>query len=687
MKAPRWVVAPVSSGLVLVLLLGAIGAGLRIPGLSYLSGLPGLGLLDYRTLSGGGFLPLRAGYVDGLLGTSLAAQQAPGRPGPAAGPGAASAPLDPVSLFLPRPEIGDDAAAPFAVADHPFTNDSMSSPITATSLPFVARTDNRAATREPGEPESCPGSGGTAWYRYTAKRDGVLSADTIGSDHATSIGVFTGSGAALRQAACGSSATGSAALSFPATTGQTYLFQVAALVRGGRLVFSLSALGRTTLASLPAPQRGASDSGLVSAVSGDGRYVAYENGTLPFCREENCPRQLLVMDRRTGRTTLVSRSLTGGPGNGPSVEPSLSDDGRYVGFSSKAADLVTDDTNGAWDYFVHDRLTGRTVRASVATGGRQGTKAEFVTRRASGRISPDGRFATFSSTLGDLVEDDPPGPSGGSNGSDVFVHDLQTGRTTMESVDPAGRRGDRPSTFSRISAGGRYVAFLSEAGSLAGGPFPPCAGAGDERYAFSQTETCLNVFLRDRWRGTTQLISVGRDGRADRQARDVDLSADGRVIAWSTQSALGDPADTNGVRDVFLVDRSRPAPPRRVSLSSTGRQQEVTEGPATHAQTGFYAMSTDVSGDGTRVAFASASSNLVPGDDNSVNDIFLRDLATGTTTRVSTDSGGRAANGDSYRSSLSHDGRVVVFDAEATNLTPEDNNGVNDVFVHDLSGV
>jgi Tol biopolymer transport system component len=120
--------------------------------------------------------------------------------------------------------------------------------------------------------------------------------------------------------------------------------------------------------------------------------------------------------------------------------------------------LVEGDTNGEFDIFVHDRISGETTRVSVASDGRQGN-ADY----GAPAISADGRYVTFSSNASNLVEGD-------TNGwSDVFVHDRMTGKTTLVSVSSDETQGNTDSNYSFISADGRYVVFLSGADLLVKG--------------------------------------------------------------------------------------------------------------------------------------------------------------------------------------------------------------------------
>ena len=110
----------------------------------------------------------------------------------------------------------------------------------------------------------------------------------------------------------------------------------------------------------------------------------------------------------------------------------------------------------------------------------------------------------------------------------------------------------------------------------------------------------------------------------------------------------------------------------RVSADSAGTQGNDSS------------FSPSLSADGQLVAFASDATNLVPGDTNGVKDIFVRDLTTGQTARVSVDSAGIEGNGDSFFPSLAANERLVAFDSFATNLVPGDTNGAEDIFVHDF---
>ena len=131
-----------------------------------------------------------------------------------------------------------------------------------------------------------------------------------------------------------------------------------------------------------------------------------------------------------GSTTLVSVSSSGEQGNNTSWKGSISADGRFVAFYSAATNLVSEDTNYATDIFVHDRQTSETTRISVSSSGAQGNGGS-----SNPSISSDGRYIAFESDASNLV-------SGDTNDfGDIFVHDRQTGQTTLVSISSGGVQG------------------------------------------------------------------------------------------------------------------------------------------------------------------------------------------------------------------------------------------------------
>ncbi|MEG4277599.1 calcium-binding protein, partial [Microcoleus sp. MON1_C1] len=343
---------------------------------------------------------------------------------------------------------------------------------------------------------------------------------------------------------------------------------------------------------------------------------------------------------------LVSVNSAGDRAIGDSVSPSISADGRFVAFASDASNLVPGDTNNSEDIFVRDILTNTTIGVSVDSTGNPGNNFS-----GNPSISADGRFVAFTSVASNLV----PGDTNGY--IHVFVRDLSTNTTTRISVDSAGNQGNRGSLSPSISANGRFVAFTSVATNLVPG----------------DTNNSLDIFMRDLSTNTTTRVSVDSAGnQANNGSGDLSISADGRFVAFSSNAANLVPGDTNNNYDVFVRDLLTNTT-TRVSVSSSGEQ-------------GFGdSSSPSISADGRFVAFSSSAANLVPGDTNNGDDIFVRDLSTNTTTRVSVDSAGNPGNNRSFASSISADGRRVAFSSSAANLVPGDTNNGADIFVRDLS--
>ena len=332
---------------------------------------------------------------------------------------------------------------------------------------------------------------------------------------------------------------------------------------------------------------------------------------------------------------LVSRSSSGATGNDDSSGTSMSRKGRFIAFASLAGNLVEDDTNGMADVFVHDRRTGVTRRVSVASDGRQARQMAplpiSVTAMAP-VISTDGDVVAFWSRGTDL---DPDGRAG------IFVHELATGKTT-HLIDVVGA-----TTTLSLSYGGRFVAFDTAA---------PLIGP--------DTNGVPDVYMYDREFDMVRPISLGNDG-LPMGGVDASLAADAPLVAFQSP----------GIPSAIYVHDMWNAVTQRASLSWRNE-------PADAASAEPW-----ISADGRRVAFRSAATNLVPGDHNEAEDVFVRDLVEGTTVPVSLANDGRSANGASSAPRLSDDGNRVLFASRASNLVAGDTNNAMDVFVRDLLAV
>jgi Tol biopolymer transport system component len=276
--------------------------------------------------------------------------------------------------------------------------------------------------------------------------------------------------------------------------------------------------------------------------------------------------------------------------------------------------------------------------------GTQGNDGSFYSS-----ISADGRYVTFESVATNLV-------TGDTNVKmDIFVRDRQTGTTWLVSKSSTGVPGDGDSQIPVISADGRYVAFYSEAANLVSG----------------DTNGAQDIFVRDRQTGTTTLVSKSSAGVfGDGISQMPTISEDGRYVAFHSTSTNLVPGDSNGAGDIFVRDRQT-GTTTLVSRNSAGVEGDGASG---HPS---------ISADGRYVAYYSYAANLVAGDTNAVRDVFVRDRNTGTTTRVSKDSAGGEANGDSENPTISADGRYVAYYSYAANLVSGDTNANADIFVRD----
>jgi Tol biopolymer transport system component len=386
-----------------------------------------------------------------------------------------------------------------------------------------------------------------------------------------------------------------------------------------------------------------------TSMSADGRLVAFQSrATNLTAGDTNGVSDVFVHDRLTAQTFRVSSSPLGAVGNGASVHPSLSADGRFVVFDSDADNLVAGDTNGNRDVFVHELATGLTERVSVGPGGQQ---TSMFGSGQYGSLSADGRFVAF------MAYALPGGPI--DNQVNVYVRDRFTGVNHRASRSFNGTPNDGSSSTPALSADGRWVVFYSAATQLVSGD---SNGASD-------------IFLHDVLLDQTTCVSVTPSGAHGNSGCGVlpSISSDGRWVAFVSAASDLVPGDTNGVADVFVFDRTLQSM-RRVSVGASGQQGNLSSDWP------------EISGDGRFVAFASGASNLVPSDTNGVYDVFSHDMLSGLTTRVSVSGLGEGGDEHSFAVSLDHEGRYVAFLSEATNLVQGDTNGMRDTFVRDVFG-
>ena len=333
----------------------------------------------------------------------------------------------------------------------------------------------------------------------------------------------------------------------------------------------------------------------------------------------------------------------------PSTWTPMSADGRYVAFGTSGA-LDPHDTNDGFDAYVRDRVAGTTTRVSLTDADTQiGSWAEPC------GISRNGRFVGFVGQGSGLPVPDR---------NQLYLRDRTLGTTTLVSRasdgTPAGPGpNDNASVYAAdrcpISDNGRYVAFESLATNLV-----PGDGNPDED----------DVFRRDLQSSTTIRISASTGGAAaNDHAGGTAMSADGNTIAFVSDADDLVANDTNDNSDVFV---------RTVSPNTMSRATTKANGAQVYGGPG----SPSITGDGTKVAFASNSSDLDPGGTGQPQ-VFVKVRASGAIAKVSTDSGGQSLGAGAGYPSISDDGQHVAFICDRPDGTEGDPNKVEDVYLKD----
>ena len=272
------------------------------------------------------------------------------------------------------------------------------------------------------------------------------------------------------------------------------------------------------------------------AISADGRFVAFSShGNNLIAIDRNSTSDVFLRDRLGMITERITVGYSGEDSNGPSYGTiAITPDGRFIAFTSRASNIVENDTNQYDDVFVWDGMSRTTERVSISTTGQQANNWSM-----NPSISADGRFIAFMSEASNLVENDT------NQVWDVFVHDRQSRQTERVSISSSGEQAPRGywSSHPSISGDGRYVAFRSGAGNLV----PGDRGGWD-------------VFIRDRIEYKTVLASqVDMNNPVDHSDMYPAITSDGRYVAFDTAAVLV-AGDSNGDRDIFI--RATPFRPK-----------------------------------------------------------------------------------------------------------------------------
>jgi Tol biopolymer transport system component len=393
---------------------------------------------------------------------------------------------------------------------------------------------------------------------------------------------------------------------------------------------------RTDLVSrAPGPHGAAGDGNSSSpSISADGRYVAFASKATNLSdADRNGTVDIFVRDMKTGAVTLVSRAdgTNGAAADQSSFEPDISADGRYVAFTSFASNLgaPAGPTSFPDEVYVRDLVAGTTILASRATG----VAGTVSTDAGEPALSADGRHVAWTDG-GSLA------PADTNDTLDIYVRDLDTQTTELVSrpTNPAASSSGR-SAGPAISADGRYVSFLSDdnMGTVDGDP---------------PGSTTQDIFVRDRVTSTTTLVSVPGPGSRGCEPDYPTIASSGRYVAYECNQIW--------VRD--LVAGTTTKATRTIGVSGPGDPASITP-------------------DGRYLAFVSnyrQDSPLVIGGGK---EVFVRDLQQGVTVNASRGNGiGLLGDTSSVAPSISADGRFVAFASFSRDFSPIDGDRTNDVW-------
>jgi len=425
--------------------------------------------------------------------------------------------------------------------------------------------------------------------------------------------------------------------------------------------------------------------------------------------DTNMVGDVFVRDWINNTNYRASVSSNSGQANAASKQTSISDDGRYVAFTSSATNLVTGDTNDKDDIFHHDMLLGITRRVSVSTLGIQSdAHCEYPRISATGQavvfetraktlsaldsdiyddiylhlltdgstmyvskpfdgganvnrshlpsISGDARFVVFDTPSSRIIQGDP------NNSHDVVLWDASIGKSALGSIGTAPALLDSAAEGPEIAPSGRYIAFYSYSSN---------ASLEDDEQAEDPFGT-HDVFLIDTFTNAIEIVSWSKNGgEADSSSLDPDVSDDGRYVAFASY-ADNLTADLVGLSGMIFIRDRNTAETVLVSkrLDNTIANQ--------------HCANPSIGGDGTIVVFETEASNLIGDDTNGVFDIYMKDMLSGAISRISLTHTNGQADSRSQSPDISGDASAVVFQSSAHNMVPEDTSSDLDVFMRDL---
>jgi hypothetical protein len=388
------------------------------------------------------------------------------------------------------------------------------------------------------------------------------------------------------------------------------------------------------------------------------------------------------------RTTFLLSTANGTFPNGPSRNAAVSHDqrdARYIAYESDASDIVPDDTNGTTDVFLVPRaqpfgrdgapwLAGETELISRNTRGAPGDGPSYWPA-VDGDSHHAPHCVAFVSDASDLV----PGDTNGK--PDGFVYDIATGRIARVSINSAGEQANGSTYDISVSGHCMRVAFTSDATNLA------LTSTANETWSTVRTNPgrrgLRQVYVHflggtranSVFTGLTFLASAAADGTpGNRGSGEAQIARSGKAVVFSSAATNLAGSDRNGALDVYrrtMVRKFRHRGHGTGVQSLQGTTGLVSATPGGRAGNGASTHPT-ITDDARYVAFETDASNLLPDDSNGVTDIVRADLGTGRPKQswVSRTSIGGIGNGASDNPVISDAGEFILFDSEATNLRP-----------------
>ncbi|MBB6544848.1 PD40 domain-containing protein, partial [Thalassotalea piscium] len=386
------------------------------------------------------------------------------------------------------------------------------------------------------------------------------------------------------------------------------------------------------------------------AVSWNGRFVAFQSCASTLVDYDSNGRcDIFLRDTVLNTTDIISKNLLGFPANGDSYAPSISADGRYIAFYSRASDLILIGGNSTYDVYLYDRVMNSIELISLATDNVRGNGTSY-----GPSVSDDGNLVVFTSaaTSLDIEQNDI------NNREDIYLRNRSAGTTKRISIAGDGTEGDRNSGDAVISGDGKFIAFSSDATTL----LP------------TDTDTYDDVYRYDILNDSLELISVDSNElkNAYRPSIAPSISSNGNLIAFQTTGSL---AITDGdTRDDIYVRNVSAGTTVQVSLNENGVN---TEGWATNPS---------ISADGSRVAFSSTYDSFTSDKPDATNhEIFVRDLISGTTVMAShAYDSSFPGDGDALLPKLSANGQFIVYYTDRQEINALDVDNLDDVFMYDL---